>query len=294
MPRLAEIIVYPLKGARAVSVSEANVVSTGLQHDRCWMVVKPDGTFVNQGGENRAGNHRIARVEAIVRGKYVVLTSPKNVSRLELEIADTVGCRLVRVAIFGSACEAFDLGDEAADWISAELGEAVRLVQVPNNIRRVAKYDPEGATTTIAFQDAGTMIATSKPSLEDLNARIRNRGKDPVPMNRFRPNLVFDGCTPYEEDTWRLVRIGDVFLHFTLPSGRCGITTLDQETGIRHHGEPLITLALYRRWRRPGSESAKPIFGMNVNHEGTGVLRVGDEIEVLERGGPFVQHGSVI
>ena len=111
----------------------------------------------------------------------------------------------------------------------------------------------------------------AETSLADLNARLER----PVPVDRFRPNLVVRGCEPYAEDGWRLVRIGRIPLRVIKPCARCTITTVDQQTATSGK-EPLRTLA---RFRRAGN---KVLFGQNLIHDGTGTLHTGDPVEVLQ------------
>ena len=115
------------------------------------------------------------------------------------------------------------------------------------------------------------LLLISECSLEDLNRRLA----EPLPMNRFRPNLVVRGCAPYVEDGWRRIRIGKIVFHVVKPCSRCTTTTVDQATGERGR-EPLMTLATYRR------VGNKVMFGQNLIHEGTGKLVVGDELAVLD------------
>ena len=107
---------------------------------------------------------------------------------------------------------------------------------------------------------------------DKLNARL----DEPLPMNRFRPNIVLEGAGPFAEDGWTRVRIGAIELDMAGPCARCATTTTDQETGARGV-EPLRTLATFRR------EGAEVMFGQNANHRGTGEIAVGMPVEVLER-----------
>jgi uncharacterized protein YcbX len=126
-------------------------------------------------------------------------------------------------------------------------------------------FAPPGAR--VSFADGFPFLLISEESLADLNGRLAV----PLPMNRFRPNLVVAGCEPYAEDGWKEIRIGDVKLRVVKPCERCLVTTTDQATGERGK-EPLRTLATYRK---VGNDV---MFGQNVVHENTGELRVGDAV----------------
>jgi uncharacterized protein YcbX len=140
-----------------------------------------------------------------------------------------------------------------------------------DHARRVnPEFFPAGAYT--AFSDGYPLLLLSEASLEDLNARL----PEPLPMDRFRPNLVVRGCAPYAEDGWRRIRIGAIELAVVKPCDRCVVTTIDQATGERSGTEPLRTLAGYRNTERG------VLFGQNVVHLGQGSIEVGAEVEVLE------------
>jgi uncharacterized protein YcbX len=95
-------------------------------------------------------------------------------------------------------------------------------------------------------------------------------------MNRFRPNLVVAGCSPYDEDTWKIIEIGSLHLHVVKPCSRCVITTIDQSTAEAGK-EPLRTLATYRR------KEEKVFFGQNAVHVNETKIEVKDRILVRSR-----------
>ena len=124
----------------------------------------------------------------------------------------------------------------------------------------------------VSFADAYPFLIIGQSSLDDLN----NRLKEKLPMNRFRPNFVFSGGEPFSEDKWKKIRIGEVVFHFVKPCSRCVTTTVNQDTAEKKE-EPLKTLSTYRRVNN------KIYFGQNLLHDGNGILKVGDEIEILEQ-----------
>jgi uncharacterized protein YcbX len=130
----------------------------------------------------------------------------------------------------------------------------------------------------VSFADAYPLLVVSEASLADLNGRLAARGEGPLPMNRFRPNLVVAGATPYAEDGWTQVRVGDALLRNAGPCARCVVTTTDQQTAVRGK-EPLRTLATYRR---DPVDPTNVNFGTNLIHEAKrGTLRVGDAVTAL-------------
>ena len=170
-----------------------------------------------------------------------------------------------------NAIAAVDQGQEASDWFRGFLGVPCRLVGMADeHVRPTGRRLRPG--DQVSFADSYPLLLISEASLEDLNARLAA----PLPMDRFRPNIVVSGCPPYAEDGWRTVRAGAVGLDVMKPCVRCVITTTDQQTAQRST-EPLRTLATYRRDADGGV-----IFGQNLLHHGPGALRVGDPVEVLE------------
>jgi len=159
--------------------------------------------------------------------------------------------------------------DHKADaWFSRVLGVECVLVFFPDTVVREVNrtFAPRGGRT--GFADAFPFLLIGDASLADLNTRFRT----PLPMNRFRPNLVVAGSAPFAEDTWRGFTVGGIPMEAVKPCGRCITTTTDQATGRRDGDEPLRTLATFRR------QGNKVMFGQNVVHYGTGTLRVGDEV----------------
>jgi uncharacterized protein YcbX len=161
-------------------------------------------------------------------------------------------------------------GEEAARWFSAVLGTPVELVRIADDA--VRGVDPRfgRAADQVGLADGYPLLLLSEASLDGLNRRLPT----PVPMDRFRPNLVVSGCPAHAEDGWAALRIGGITLRPVKPCARCTITTVDQTSGVRG-AEPLRTLAGYRRL------DGKVVFGQNVVHDGRGEIRAGDPCEVV-------------
>ncbi|MBC7811774.1 MAG: MOSC domain-containing protein, partial [Burkholderiales bacterium] len=129
----------------------------------------------------------------------------------------------------------------------------------------------------VGFADGYPMLMISEASLVDLNEHLTARGKDTVPMTRFRPNIVIAGCEAFAEDDWQQVRVGDIPLDVVKGCARCVTTTVDQQTGTRPDvKEPLATLASYR------TVAHGAIFGQNLIHRAMGTLRAGDTVNITE------------
>ena len=261
MPRVVSLHVYPLKSAGGIAVSEHRVAEAGLEHDRQWLIVDAGGRFVTQ-----RAHPRLALVRVALGPSHLVVEAP-GMSALALPLAGPdPAAPYERIPVWDKERWAVACGREAATWASDYLGTACRVVRAvapPSEPRT----DDRGCVRA-GFADGYPALALSTASLADLNGRLL----EPLPMNRFRPNLVVEGVPAYAEDLWTLVRIGEVVLRARKPCYRCAITTTDQETAARGV-EPLRTLATYRRV--PDGDVS---FGMNLGFEGSGWLRVGDEV----------------
>ena len=259
---LSSIHVYPIKSCAGISISEWEVDAFGLRYDRRWMVVTPRGQFLTQ-RELPA----FAQVRVTIAPPHLRVSAP---GRQELVVAlDPLGGRPIATQVWGDALAVVAPDHKADDWFSDYLGAEVMLAYMPPSVVRPvdASYAPDGGRAS--FSDGFPFLLIGEASLADLNVRLAA----PVPMNRFRPNLVVSGSSAFAEDGWRRIRIGGIPMQVVKPCARCVVTTTDQETLARGQ-EPLRTLATFRR------QDDKVMFGQNVVHYGTGTLRVGDAVEV--------------
>ena len=259
--RLSAISVYPVKSAAGIGVDRWPLDDFGLQFDRRWAVIDSTGVVLTQ--REYAG---MALVRTAIGDTGLRLEAP-GMPQLQLPLADSGGSRLP-VRIWSDSCEAARCAPEADEWWSALLGEWCHLVRMPDEALR--KPGPD----RVSFADAFSFLVLSEASLDALNSRLER----PVPMNRFRPNLVVSGVAPHAEDEWAGIRIGSVELAITKACARCVMTTIDQATAARAV-EPLRTLATYRRGPDGGV-----LFGQNARHLTRGTLSVGDAVVPEPRG----------
>ena len=261
---VSNLTYYPIKACHGIEVSESCVERMGLEHDRRMMVVTPKGEFLTQ-----REYPRLALVQPELGDGTLELRAPGYDSiRLGLQTSGTPW----PVNIWKSrGVHAIDQGEEAAAWFSHWLGTSVRLVHFADGYRRtVNEQYAVNADDHTAFADGYPILLISEPSLHDLNSRL----EIPVPMNRFRPNLVVSGCEPYAEDTWNRIQVGDVQLAVVKPCARCVVTTVDKET-LERSKEPLRTLARYRK------HALGAIFGQNVIPLNEGRIGLGMPVKVL-------------
>lgn len=271
-PVLRSVHVHPVKAMRALTSTEAEVQPWGLAGDRRWAVVDAAGKVVTQ---RRHPRMALATAEPLADGG-VVLSAPGH-PPLAVEVPHP--STTVTVEIFDKFVEAVPAGPEAAAWLSAYLETEARLVHMdaPEHRRPV---DPEYALPgeTVSFADGYPLLVATTASLDALNSLIASGDhahEGPLPMNRFRPNLVIEGTAPWAEDGWTRLAVGEVTFRVARPCGRCVVTTTDQSTAERGK-EPLRSLALHRK------SGGRVIFGQNLVPEHRGTVRVGDPVKILD------------
>ena len=264
MIRLSGLHLYPMKSAKGVAVPRWRVDDFGLAGDRRFMLVDSTGRFLTQ-----RQHPKMTHLRATLTDAGLSLTAP---GRGELAVERPSGAAAGEVQIWGEQVLGHDVGEAAAEWLTAWLGEPCRLVFMADDTRR--PVDPEYAdeTARVSFADGFPFLLIGEASLAELNTRLAK----PMPMTRFRPNLVITGAPAFAEDAWRRIRIDRITFDVVKPCGRCSITTVDPDSG-EVGKEPLRTLATFRKVGR------EVMFGQNLLHQGTGTLTVGAEVEVLER-----------
>lgn len=278
---LGSIHRYPLKSGRGEALDAAVVEPWGLAGDRRWMVVEDDGSFVTA-----RSAHRLLTVRADVTDDGLRVTAP---GRPDLHVSASGRGERVDARIWTSALSLAASGGDADAWFSDLVGRSVRLVHLDDPTARPTDPAFTRPGDRVSLADGYPLLVTTTASLEALDALVAAGAGDderhePLPMHRFRPNLVVEGGEAWSEDSWRVLRIGDVTFRMVKACGRCVMTTLEpdlQSGEVARGKEPLRTLARTRRFGKG------VLFGVNVvpvlAADGPGpTLRVGDEVEVVE------------
>lgn len=242
---IASLHVYPVKGARGISLDQADLLASGIRHDRRFMVVDANGTFLTQREEPR-----LALVEVAVTEERLALHVAGSSATIDLPpLARERARRHVRV--WDDEVAAVDVGGASAELFSDLIGRRCSLVFMPPDV--VRPVDPAYARPgdRVGFADGFPVLVASLASLADLNARLVQNRASPSPMDRFRPNIVVEGGEPFAEEGATAARIelgggtGTVRLRMPKRCARCQVTTVDQRTAETGK-EPLRTLASYR------------------------------------------------
>lgn len=264
---LTEINIYPIKSLRGISKKEALIEERGLQFDRRWLLIDEKNNFLTQ--------RELPQMAAIdVEVNEECLRISVNGESLEAALVPETS-ETVSAKIWSSRAKSVIYEDKINDWLSGALKMKCRLVLMPETTRRKVNpfYAVRKFRDTVSFADAYPFHLTGENSLNDLNERLKN----PVPMNRFRPNFVVAGADAFAEDTWKKIRIGETIFHVVKPCARCVVTTIDQDSGEKNGVEPLKTLAKYR------TVNKKVLFGQNLIAEKAGsFVKIGDAVEILE------------
>lgn len=262
---LSSLHVYPVKSCAGLAPDHARVEPRGLAHDRRWMIVDEAGQFLT-GRQWPA----LVLLRASPSHDGLHLSAPAQRELFVPVPAADSACR--RVTVWKDTVEAADAGDAAAQWLAQFLGRPARLVHMDARSHRPVSPTHAQPGDQVSFADAYPLLLISRASLDGLNARLAQ----PLPMQRFRPNLVVQGVdAPHAEDGWTRLRIGDIEFDAVKPCTRCVFTTVDPARGeFDPSGEPLRTLKTYRR------SPAGITFGMNLIARGGGTLHVGDAVSL--------------
>ena len=265
--RLTSLNIHPVKSTAIRPVNAARVLARGLDGDRSWMVVDEDGVLVSA-----RECHRLFTITADTASTDSAVVSGLRLraeGSADLHLVEPVG-ETIPVRLHGTHLAAIPAGGPADDWIRAVIDRNdVRLVWCDDPTRRQLNPEYSRPGDHTAFADGYPVTIASRASLNQLNDWIQ--GPDPLPMQRFRPNLVVDGAAAFAEDRWQRIQVGSVRFRVAKPVDRCVMTTIDLTTLESGH-EPIRTLARHRRL------GTKTMFALHLIPESPGIIAVGDEV----------------
>ena len=262
---LSEIWIYPVKSLGGVSLDKARILGKGLAYDRRWMLIDENGIFMTQ-----REYPDMALCKLSLERDHITVTFRKKAYDLpstSFPLQTPVSGKMIHVKIWNDMVSVIEADSIASQWFSTYLGVNCKLVSFPEENPRPVDPGYKVNNENVSLADAYPFLIIGQSSLNDLNTRL----KDPVPMNRFRPNFVFTGGEPYEEDHWRNFTIGKNSFVAVKRCARCTIPTVNQDNGETSK-EPLRTLAGYR------SENNKVLFGQNLVCLNEGEIAVSDTI----------------
>ena len=260
--RLTGLHIYPVKSARGTSLTEAVAESRGLRFDRRWLIVGQDGEFVTQRTEPR-----LATLGVAVREDGGVTLSADGYEDLIVPIPAPGATRMPTV-IWSDTVDAQIADGEANAWLSAWLGRPVWLARMPDDTARPTVLAPE---VNVSFADGYPYLLCSEESL----AALSQQAEAPIPIDRFRPNIVVAGAEAWADEQWSHIRICGVVFECMKPCARCVVVTTDQTSGIRSGTAVLEHIAALR-----GTPDGKVIFGVNAVKRSGALLKVGDAVVI--------------
>lgn len=260
--KLTEIWIYPVKSLGGIRLNKSAVLGKGLLYDRRYMLVDDNNIFITQRAMPELSLFKLSFHDDgfLISHRDKSLVIPFEPSPQKDEAT---------VTIWGDTVQAWELGESYNKWFSDRLNVKCKLVYFPEKNQRLVDRDFAKNSEQVSFADGYPFLIIGQASLNALNSKLAQ----PVLMNRFRPNFVFEGGKPFEEDTWIQFKIGtNRFMGLKL-CARCMITTVNQDTG-EQGVEPLATLSTFRK------VESKVNFGQNLVAIDHLEVREGDEIIV--------------
>lgn len=262
--RVTRLYIHPVKSLGGITLPQFAVDRFGPVMDRRWLVVDGQGKFITQ--RQKA---TMALVKTALEGDRVTL-SVEGQDMISFAPGEFTGPQR-QVQVWRDSCVAHS-GPVAVDaWISQALDTDCQIVFMPDSTERRVNPDYAHQGETVSFADGFPLLLTTEVSLDDLNSRLSFHAG----MERFRPNLVVDGATPFAEDGWQRIQVGEMVFRLAKPCSRCAIPTIDPQTAQKQP-EMFKTLKSFR------ARDGEVYFGQNLLPEGTGTVRVGDRVDILD------------
>lgn len=263
---LSEINIYPIKSLGGISLKEAKIEEKGLQYDRRWMLIDEDGTFITQ-----RKYFELALLQVSITDNKLTVSHKKDLTQtISFSLDEEIG-ESIAVTIWDDISSGLEVNDKVSKWFSEFLKMKVRLIKMSSVDKRLVDQRYASNNETVSFADGYPCLLIGQSSLNGLNEKLT----EPIRMDRFRPNFVFTGGIPHIEDDFASFYLGDTLFCAVKPCARCVLITIDQQTGAKGQ-EPLRTLAGYR------TAGKKILFGQNLIHNGSGIIRIGEELRIKE------------
>ncbi len=267
---ISNLFIYPVKSLGGILQQHSTIDDYGLQYDRNWMIINP----VTNKFRSQRDTPRMCLIQPLLDNNDSLVLTARGIE--DCALPNYILGEECRVQVWDDFCCGIDQGDIPAEWLSDFLHERCRLVRIPKNHRRSTRK----GNAMLGYADAYSLLVMSEASLSNLNDQL----VEPVPIDRFRPNIVIKGCLSHEEDQWEKIQIGNVECAGLKLCARCSIVSTDQRNAERLK-EPNATLATYRRGKHLGIVDKKHTneiyFGKYYNHCSRGSISVGDEVVVI-------------
>ncbi|KAH7067110.1 hypothetical protein FB567DRAFT_259699 [Paraphoma chrysanthemicola] len=333
--KIEELWHYPIKGLGGIRIEAGKIGPQGFENDRTFCLEKihrdPETKEIKVYETMYSGfNLQMVLFKQVIEevdGKKMITVTrigPENPkpeqltwtgSEHQIRIAlrpEVNGLEKIHLDLHGSATDAYDMGEEIANWFSKYFGFEAHLAYIGNNARVVlgsgapngamalAKRSPYTATLrrflpqaltpqpeTITFQDIGQYLVVTKESNDQVSSRLE--GGLEMDITKFRPNIIVSGSpAPYDEDYWaQVVFPGDIKMEFGGTCWRCQAITVDYKTGKKAEGdEGQVWKKLASDRRVDKGWKYGPVFGKysyTAKKDYGKMIRAGDEIVLTKR-----------
>jgi uncharacterized protein len=257
-PRLSEIRIHPLKSGAIQQVKTVPIGPEGLAADRRLLVLDQNDQMLTA-----REAPRLLQIEARIEEASVVLMAPQHLP-LHLSTARH-GRTFKNTSIWGRNASGFLLGLAANEWVTRVIGQRASIIMM----------NDKPSPSEFNFSDVEPVLIACEESVAD----VASRASIPVTMDRFRPNLVVSGHSPFDEDDWEVIRIGAVEFDVIGPCERCKMVSINPQSPLAPlSAEPLSTLAAYRR-----DAKGMVYLGLLARPRTRGRVSVGDEMTVVKR-----------
>lgn len=211
----------------------------GLKHDREWALFDASGQVMT--GRNYP---QLLDVEvSFDKDKVQISVGQESMITFNNRSSQT---DVIDAKVFSYDVKGRSVNSDINQWFSEYLNQEAILMHSSKDFTRPVLPKHGGLDgDVLRYADQAPLLLMSMESLEDLNKRMEDHK---VTYHHFRPNIVISGCHPYEEETWKVIKIGDVSYRIIQKCERCVFTTIDPHTKTKNRrGEPLRTLATYRK-----------------------------------------------
>lgn len=272
MLQISQLFIYPIKSLGGIAMQQVEITATGFKHDRRWMLVDEHNVFLSQrshpqmallqAGENNEGIFVFHKQHPL---QSILLPFAMEYKKKQL------------VTVWDDTCNALEADEEINCWFTDMLHIDCKLVYMPDSTKRWVDKKYAANEEITSFSDGYPILMIGQMTLDNLNKKL----VDPLPVNRFRPNIVFTGGHAHIEDEMAAFSIEELNFLGVKPCARCVITSIDQQTAIAGK-EPLKTLSGYRM------KNNKIYFGQNVLQQQNGFIKIGDELKIITQQEPFI------
>ena len=263
---LTDFFIYPVKSTCRISLEECEVEPAGLKFDRYFAIANNQDKIITA-----RENQNLLKIKTRIEGDTLFFCAVDQ-EEVAFSMAENYQESEEELLLFKDQVAAKGIHHSINSWLSNIIGEPAQLVKIDQgNLRKMkAKYNGR-ENDFIGFKDASAIHLISESSMNDLNKNLDK----PINKHHFRSNIVIRGGEPYEEDTWKRIKIGKCEFEVAVKTARCPLITVDPETAEKDKNqEPLKTLAKLRK------EKNKVNFGIYLIPRKMGVIKIGDEVEV--------------